>query len=105
MKILIATILLCLHPIVGTAQSSQVDLPPDTVVAIIDGVPVKLSEVSAVVLNLDAKRLFSLNQQLYSVRERALTNLIGERLLAQAAKDAGMTVEDYVEALPAEAVK
>ncbi len=105
MKILIATILICLHPTVGTPQSSQVELPSDTVVAIIDGVHVKLSEVNAVVLNLDAKRLFSLNQQLYSVRERALTTLIGERLLARAAKDAGMTVEDYVEALPADAVQ
>jgi protein-disulfide isomerase len=105
MKILIATILFCLHPVVGTPQSSQVDLPPDTVVAIIDGVHIKLSEVNAIVLDLDARKLFSLNQQLYTVRERALTNLIGERLLAQAAKDAGMTVEDYVAALPAEAVK
>jgi len=100
----ITTILLCLHPVIGAAQTSHVDLPAETVVAIIDGLPITLSEVNAVALNLDGKRLFSLNQQLYSVRERALTSLIGERLLAQGAKNAGMTVEDYVEALPAEPV-
>jgi protein-disulfide isomerase len=104
MKTWITAILLCVHPLIGAAQMSHVDLPPDTVVAIIDGVRVTLSEVNAVALNLDAKRLFSLNQQLYGVRERALTNLIGERLLALAANNAGMTIEDYVAALPAEPV-
>ena len=102
MKALIATICLCLAPVIGATQSlqSQLELPPDTVVAVIDGVPITLSEVSAVALNLDAKRLFSLNQQLYAVRERALANLIGERLLAQRAKDAELTV-DQIRRLPA----
>jgi hypothetical protein len=69
MKTWITSILLCVHPLIGAAQMSHVDLPPDTVVAIIDGVRVTLSEVNAIALNLDAKRLFSLNQQLYSVRD------------------------------------
>jgi protein-disulfide isomerase len=104
MKTWITAILFCVQPLIAAAQTSHVDLPPDTIVAIIDGVAVTLSEVNGVALNLDAKRLFSLNQQLYNVRERALTNLIGERLLAQAARNAGVTVEDYVAALPADPV-
>ena len=103
MRIIITAMLLALTPSFVAAQA-QTDLPPDTVVAIIDGVEVRLSEVTSVALTLDGKRLFSLNQQLHNVRERALTSLIGERLLGQAAKDAGMTVEEYVEALPAEPV-
>jgi protein-disulfide isomerase len=103
MHIIMATIVLLLTPVLSSAQA-QTDLPPDAVVAIIDGVPVRLNEVTGVAIALDGKRLFSLNQQLHAVRERALNNLIGERLLARAAKDAGMTVEDYVEALPADRV-
>jgi protein-disulfide isomerase len=53
---------------------------------------------------LDAKRLFSLNQQLYAVRERALSQMIGERLLAREARDAGQTVEDFVTSLPVEPI-
>ena len=103
MRIIIAALLLALAPDVVAAQA-QTDLPPETVVAVIDGAEVRLNEVTAVALTLDGRRLFSLNQQLHSVRERALNSLIGERLLARAAKDAGMTVEEYVEALPAEPV-
>src|SRR5262245_9214510 len=84
----IAAILILALPIVAPAQS-QIDLPAETVVAVIDGAPITLGEVSAAAVMLDAKRLFSLNQQLYAVRERALSQMIGERLLAQEARDAG----------------
>jgi protein-disulfide isomerase len=103
MRIIITAIFLALTPALAAAQA-QTDLPPETVVAVIDGVDVRLSEVTAVALTLDGKRLFSLNQQLHTVRERALNNLIGERLLARAAKDAGMTVDEYVDALPVEPI-
>jgi len=103
MKIIIATILVLGLPVLAAAQL-QTDLAPDTVVAVIDGEPIRLSEVTAAVLALDGKRLFSLNQQLHAVREQALNGLIGERLLAREAKNAGMTIEDYVEALPVERV-
>ena len=98
-----AAIVMLALPALAAAQA-QTDLPPDTVVAVIDGVPITLSEVSAAALALDGKRLFSLNQQLHAVREQALNGLIGERLLAREAKDAGMTVDEYVEALPVERV-
>ena len=90
-------------PVLAAAQL-QTDLAPDTVIAVIDGEPIRLSEVTAAALALDGKRLFSLNQQLHAVREQALNGLIGERLLAREAKNAGMTIEDYVEALPVERV-
>ena len=108
MKTLILIFLVWLTPAIGLAQGrpvhSQIDLSPETVVAVIDGMAITLREVSAVALNLDAKRLFSLNQQLYAVRERALSNLVGERLLAQRARDAGLTTEQYVDELAAEPV-
>ena len=104
MTIIVAAILLALVVPATVGAQAQTDMPPDTVVAIIDGEPVRLSEVTAVALTLDAKRLFSLNQQLHAVRERALGALIGERLLAREAKDAGVTVEELVDALPSEPV-
>lgn len=106
MRTILLAIVVTIFPAVAGAQpgQSQIELAPDTVVAVIDGIPITLQEVSAAALTLDARRLFSLNQQLYAVRERALAGLIGERLLARRAKEAGMSVEAYVNDLPVEPI-
>ena len=105
MKISIATILLCMLPVVGAGQSDPLaSLPSDTVVAVLDGVPIKLSEVDAFSHTKDPRKLFQLNQQLFELREQVLSAMIGERLLAREAQKARMLVDDYVATLPTEPI-
>jgi protein-disulfide isomerase len=80
-------------------------LPDDAVVAVVDGQPIKLSEVDAFSRNQDPRKLFEMNQQLHELRETALKELVGERLLAAAAAKHGLTVEGLLDrAIPTPSV-
>ena len=90
MTTLIAAILFCLIPAIAAAQSNPLaTLPPESVVAVVDGVPIRLNEVDAFSHTKDPKKLFQLNQQLFTLREEALSALVGERLLAREATQGG----------------
>jgi protein-disulfide isomerase len=109
MKIFIVALLIIgTHPIVTAGQTpidrSILALPPDTVVAVVDGREITLGEIDEFSRLRDAKKLFQLNQQLFELRERALNMMLGERLLAREAADAGITVDELVARLRVEPI-
>ena len=72
-------------------------VPPDTIVAVVDGESIHLSDVETFSRTKDPKRLFQLNQQLYDFREAMLGLMLGERLLKLEAERAGTTVDELLE--------
>jgi protein-disulfide isomerase len=101
MKLGLSLIFALALPLLSYAQDPIVrSLPPDTVVAIIDGAPITLAEVDTIARSQDARAIFGVNEQLYNMRERILTTMVGERLLANAAKKSALTTEEYVAKLP-----
>ena len=71
-------------------------VPPDTIVAVVDGESIHLSDVETFSRTKDPKKLFQLNQQLYDFRESMLSLMLGERLLKLEAEKAGVTVEELL---------
>ena len=108
MKPFIAALLLGTYPIIAAGQTpidrSILALPADTVVAIVDGDEITLGEVDEFSRVRDRKKVFQLNQQLFELRERALNMMLGERLLAREAADAGITVDELVATFRVEAI-
>ena len=101
----IAITVLCMVPVIGAAQSNPLaSLPPESVVAVVDGVPIRLNEVDAFSHTKDPKKLFQLNQQLFALREESLSMLVGERLLAREARKERVAVEEYVDGLPVDPI-
>jgi protein-disulfide isomerase len=72
-------------------------LPQDTIIAVIDGEVIRLSDLEAYSSTRDPKKLFQLNQQLYDFRENMLELMLGERLLAIEAKAADMSVDELLD--------
>ena len=108
MKTFIAALLIGTYPVVAAGQTpidrSILALPPDTVVAVVDGKQITLAEIDEFSRVRDPKKLFQLNQQLFELRERALNMMLGERLLAREAAEAGVTVDELVARLRVEPV-
>jgi protein-disulfide isomerase len=82
----------------AAAADALHSLPPTTVVAVVDGEVIHLSDVETFSHSRDPKKLFQLNQQLYDFRESMLGLMLGERLLKLEAEKAGMTVEELLDA-------
>jgi hypothetical protein len=72
-------------------------VPSDTIVAVVEGESIHLSDVESFSRTKDPKKLFQLNQQLYDFRESMLGLMLGERLLKLEAEKAGVTVEELLE--------
>ena len=103
MRLLLLVVLLAAAP-AAAAPQKPVDsrdpialAPQDTVVAVIDGEVIRLSDVDAYSRVRDPKKLFQLNQQLFEFRESMLGLMLGERLLKLEADHAGLTVEEFLE--------
>jgi protein-disulfide isomerase len=103
MKIFLLFIALCSLPYVASAQGPAEAsdplkaLPQDTIIAVIDGEAIRLSDLETYSSTRDPKKLFQLNQQLYDFRESMLQLMLGERLLALEAKAAGVSIEELLE--------
>ncbi len=72
----------------------------DTVVAVVDGEPIRMRDLDAYSRTQDPRKLFQLNQQLYDLQAQLLDDLLGERLLEQEAARQNMTVEQLVRRIP-----
>lgn len=81
----------------STPPDSGRQLPGDTVVAVVDGDVIHLSDLESFSRTKDPKKLFQLNQQLFEFRESMLGLMLGERLLRLEAQEAGMTVEELLD--------
>jgi len=72
-------------------------LPPDTIVAVVDGQTIQLRDLEAFSRTKDPKKLFQLNQQLFEFRESMLNLMLGERLLKLEAEKTGLSVDALLE--------
>ena len=103
MRLFIVFVLLSASPVIAAAQhippapDAVKRLPGDTIVAIVDGEAIQLSDVEAYSRTKDPKKLFQLNQQLFDFRESMLGLMLGERLLKVEADKAKLTVEELLE--------
>lgn len=68
---------------------------PDTVVATVNGVEIRLKQVDETVLSA----IYPLQQQLHAIRKVALDNLITARLLEDEARSQGVSIEELRERL------
>jgi len=79
--------------------SAQVPAPvanPDQVVAEVAGKPITLKDVDAKWEELDAADRARVNQALYQSRRNTIEVLVGDQLIANAAKAAGQSVDVFV---------
>src|SRR6185503_8984014 len=79
--------------------SAQVPAPvanPDQVVAEVAGKPITLKDVDAKWEELDAADRARVNQALYQSRRNTIEVLVGDQLIANAAKAAGQSVDAFV---------
>lgn len=82
-----------LHP---TTQSPPAQAGPDEVVAEVNGRKVTLKEVDAKWEEFDAAERAKVTQLLYQNRRNMLDQLVGDILIEQAAKAAGMPADAYL---------
>ena len=80
-----------------SAQSQPQAANPDQVVAEVGGQPITLKEVDAKWEEFDAAERARVVQAMYQNRRNMIDVLVGDRLIADAAKAAGQPVEAYVE--------
>ncbi len=64
----------------------------DTVVAVVGGEPITMIELDAAAKN----QLQKVQTEIYKIRKRALDELVEQKLLEQAAKKQGMSVDEYI---------
>jgi protein-disulfide isomerase len=102
MKICLLFVFLCVLPPAAMAQTRAGNadplnaLPHDTIVAVVDGEVIRLSDLDSYSQTTDPKKLFQLNQQLYDFRESMLGLMLGERLLALEARAAQTSVDELL---------
>ncbi|HEX6163712.1 MAG TPA: DsbA family protein [Vicinamibacterales bacterium] len=84
----------------GETTSAQVPAPaanPDQVVAEVAGKPITLKEVDAKWEEFDSAERARVVQAMYQHRRNMIEVLVGDQLIANAARAAGQSVEAYVE--------
>ncbi len=96
----------CADEPTAAAQSQPISANPDQVVAEVAGQPITLKEVDAKWEEFDAAERARIIQAMYQNRRNMLDQLVGDRLIENAAKAAGQTTEaflaaDSVKRLPA----
>jgi len=100
----------CSEEPAAAAQSPSIAANPDQVVAEVAGKPITLKDVDAKWEEFDAAERLRIIQAMYQNRRNMLEQIVGERLIENAAKAAGQTPEAFVAAesgkrLPAVAEK
>ena len=73
-------------------------LPDDTVVGKLDGQPITVKDLGADAQSAERKALFEYCDAVSSARNTALDNYVVEKLVAKAAKAAGKSSDDYMQA-------
>jgi protein-disulfide isomerase len=88
----------CSEEPTASAQTPAVAASPDQVVAEIGGKPITLKDVDAKWEAMDAAEHSRIVQALYQNRRNMLDQIIGDRLVEDAAKVAGQPVDKFLEA-------
>jgi protein-disulfide isomerase len=73
-------------------------LPEDTVVGKLDGQPITLKDLGPDAKSAEQKALFEYCDAVFSSRQNALDNYVVEHLVDKAAKAAGKSTDDYMQA-------
>lgn len=81
-----------------SAQSAAAATNPDQVVAEVAGKPITLKEVDAAWEEFDAGARARVIQEMYQNRRNMIEQLVGDQLIANAAKAASQPVKDYLAA-------
>jgi len=89
----------------ASAQTPAMAASPDQVVAEISGKPITLKDVDAKWEAVDAAEHSRIVQALYQNRRNMLDQIIGDRLIEDAAKTAGQPVDKFLEADTAKRLK
>lgn len=89
----------------ASAQAPAAAASPEQVVAEIGGKPITLKDVDAKWEALDAAEHSRIVQALYQNRRNMLDQIIGDRLIEEAAKAAGQPVDTFLEADAAKRLK
>ncbi len=84
------------EPTAAAQTPSSAPTNPDQVVAEVGGKPITLKEVDAKWEEFDAAERARINQAIYQHRRNMIEMLVGDQLIASAAKAAGQSVEAYV---------
>jgi protein-disulfide isomerase len=80
----------------AAAQAPSAAANPDQVVAEVAGTPITLKDVDAKWEEFDAAERARIVQAMYQNRRNMIEVIVGDRLIAEAAKAAGQSVEAYV---------
>ena len=88
----------CAEEPTASAQAVAPPTNPDQVVAEVGGKPIMLKDVDAKWEQFDAAERARLVQAMYQNRRNMIELLVGEQLIANAAKAAGQSVDAFVEA-------
>ena len=88
----------CADEPTASAQAPTAASNPDQVVGEVAGTPITLKDVDAKWEEFDAAERARVLQAMYQSRRNMLDQIVGERLIANAAKAAGQSVEAFVEA-------
>ncbi len=103
MRLVLIAILLWAAPVFAQSRPTATDpisqLPPTTVIAIVDGEPITVRALDEYVTSHDARQLFDLNQQLFDLRQSMLGLMLGERLLKAEAISVGKSVDELIESV------
>jgi hypothetical protein len=94
--VLLITALACADAQTAPGQQAA-PLNPDTVVAEIDGRKITLQELDARWQSMDPAEQARVSQLLYQNRRNVLDQMVGDLLIEDAAKAAGMPVEQYLQ--------
>jgi len=86
----------CAEEPTASAQAPTAATNPDQVVAEVAGKPITLKDVDAKWEEFDAAERARVLQAMYQNRRNMLDQIVGERLIENAAKAAGQTVEAFV---------
>jgi len=86
------------EPTAAAQQSQPMAVDPDQVVAEVAGKPITLKEVDAKWEEFDAAERARIIQSMYQNRRNMLEQIVGDRLIENAAKAAGQTSEAFVAA-------
>src|SRR5829696_7863729 len=88
----------CSEEPTAAAQSQSLAANPDQVVAEVGGKPITLKDVDAKWEEFDAAERARIVQAMYQNRRNMLDQLVGDRLIENAAKAAGQSTEAFVAA-------